>query len=100
MSNGSRIIRSDWDILQISSTTPECLVSNQSETSSKKEKQACNLITEMFEFPRERKFREQVVKLILPPEPMFFTQTGNGPQYLLIQKPNDADMYHKITDFY
>lgn len=104
MSSAPSLIRSDWDIVQIATFAPECLSTNQSEEAAVKQRdidlRASGLTVEGYTNNVNGKhLKEQVVKLVLPAEPIYFSQTGIGPKYLIAQtKPTDAEVYHDIVN--
>lgn len=72
------IVRTDWDLVQIATYTPQCLKGLQSQKSALRDPLLdfrASGVTEGF----ERKLQEQVVKLVLPPEDLYFSQSVDRP---------------------
>jgi len=75
------IVRTDWDLVQIATYTPQCLKGLQSQRSALQDTSTdfrASGVTEAF----ERKLKEQVVKLVLPPEDLYFSQRADRPMLL------------------
>jgi hypothetical protein len=94
------IIRSDWDIVQLADMAPDCMIGMSSYEAAKAQRDIDWRASGVHEtFKRPNAFKEQVVKLVLPPEPLYFSQTGVGPKFLIGQtKPTDGDRYHQLVD--
>lgn len=93
------IIRSDWDIVQLADKAPDCMHGMSSYDAAKQQQDIDWRASGVHESFKKPGLRQEVVQLVLPPEPLYFSQTGVGPKYLLAQtKPTDGDVYHKFTD--
>ncbi len=95
------IIRSDWDIAQLADMSPDCLLGMSSYEAAKAQREVdwrASGVHETFKYPAS--LNEQIVQLVLPPEPLYFSQSGVGPRYLIGQtKPTDGDRYHQLVDY-
>jgi len=80
------IVRTDWDLVQIATYTPECLKGLQSRQSALKDTSLDYRVSGITEhFAQQKKLQEQVVKLVLPPEDLYFSQSVNDP--IALHKP-------------
>jgi hypothetical protein len=94
------IIRSDWDIVQLADKAPDCMHGMSSYDAAKLQQDIDWRASGVHEsFKKPTGLKQEVVQLVLPPEPLYFSQTGVGPKYLIGQtKPTDGDIYHNLTD--
>jgi hypothetical protein len=74
------IVRTDWDLVQIATFTPECLKGMQSQRSALNDT-ATDLRASGIENYTPQ-LKEEVVKLVLPPENLYFSQKVNDPIHL------------------
>jgi hypothetical protein len=74
------IVRTDWDLVQIATFTPDCLKGLQSQRSALNDTTTDLRASGIENYTPQLK--EEVVKLVLPPENLYFTQKVNKPVQL------------------
>jgi hypothetical protein len=74
------LVRSDWDIIQLNKYDPDTLLFNVSADQARKSGDAtmavAGLMKEMFQKPRIT-YKDEIVKMVLPPQPEFFRRAMN-----------------------
>ena len=77
------IVRSDWDLVQIATFTPECLKGMQSQKSALNDSTLDYRASGIETYIPQLK--EEVVKLVLPPENLYFPDRTHYP--IELQQP-------------
>jgi len=74
------LIRSDWDIIQLNKFDPDTLLFNVSADQARKsgdtELAVAGLVKEMFT-KRRVSYKDEIVQMVLPPQPEFFRRAMN-----------------------
>lgn len=93
------IVRTDWDLVQIATHTPECLKGLQSQRSALEDVSLDYRASGVTEhFTPQKKLQEQIVKLVLPPEDLYFSQNSNNPIALNTPQYNTSAEVTKMLE--
>jgi hypothetical protein len=90
------IVRTDWDLVQIATFTPECLKGMQSQKSALNDTATDYRASGIENYSRQLK--EEVVKLVLPPENLYFSQSANNPIVLEQSRYNTPAEVNKMLE--
>lgn len=92
------IVRTDWDLVQLATYTPECLKGMQSQKSALNNSSLDYRASGIEPF-YQRQLKEEVVKLVLPPENLYFSQSVDNPVALNKSKYNTpAEVDKMLSD--